>query len=101
MVPEVIKAVMLDLEHPLPSLSKRHAAIPREIVKIVDKCLAKRKEHRYQSATALLADLQAFLAPRSRASAPGEVSPYRGLVAYNENDAQYFFGRSSEIRTAL
>jgi hypothetical protein len=102
MVPEVLRAVLLDLDTPMPSIARRDPEFPRALADIVDKCLQKRKEDRYQTASELLADLQAFLAPRAtRASAAGESSPYRGLVAYSETDAQYFFGRSSEIRTAL
>src|SRR4029078_9118193 len=52
------------------------------------------------NATELIGDLQAFLQPKAdRTSA--EVCPYRGLAAFAEDDAKYFFGRSNEIRTAM
>jgi hypothetical protein len=98
-VPEVVRALLLDLDTPLPSIGKR--GVPGELAAIVDRCLAKRPADRYQDATAVLADLQAFLAPRTnRESVPSEATPYRGLVAFGEHDAPYFFGRTSEIRTA-
>src|SRR6185312_15127938 len=67
---------------------------------IVDRCLMKHKEDRYQNASQAIADLQAYLAPK--ASRVGDdVCPYRGLASFGEADAKYFFGRSNEIRTAL
>ncbi|HTR54797.1 MAG TPA: serine/threonine-protein kinase [Kofleriaceae bacterium] len=100
MQPEKLRARMTDLATPLPSLGTRGAHIPPEIVAIVDHCLDKHKAGRYQSAGELLADLQAFLAPRSASVGEDEL-PYRGLAAFGEDDARYFFGRSSEIRTAV
>lgn len=97
MNPERLRQRLRDLDTPMPSIAQREPTLPRELVAIVDKCLAKKKIDRYQSATALLADLQHFLAPKSL----GEVCPYRGLSAFGEEDAKYFFGRSNEIRTAL
>jgi hypothetical protein len=98
--PDKLKAVLCDLETPLPSIGSKDSRIPRELVEIIDRCLEKPKARRYQNATELLHDLQHFLAPRSERAA-GEVCPYRGLAAFGEDDAKYFFGRSNEIRTAL
>jgi hypothetical protein len=100
-VAEVLKAQLLDVDTPLPSIAKRDPHVPRELAAIVDRCLAKRKHERYQRASELLADLQRFLAPRVQPSIGDDVCPYRGLVAFGEDDAHVFFGRSSEIRTAL
>ena len=47
----------------------------------------------------LLEDLQAFLAPKEARAE--DVSPYRGLAAFAEGDAKFFFGRSAEVRTAV
>jgi eukaryotic-like serine/threonine-protein kinase len=98
--PDKLRERLCDLSSPLPSIAARAPALPRELVAIVDRCLAKRKADRYPNATELLADLQAFLVPRADRMT-GEVSPYRGLAAFAEDDAKYFFGRSNEIRTAL
>ncbi len=98
MTPDKLRARLTDLETPLPSIGTRDPTIPPEIVAIVDRCLAKKKAHRYQSASQLLADLQAVLMPRGRED---DDSPYRGLAAFGEGDAKFFFGRSNEIRTAL
>jgi hypothetical protein len=69
-------------------------------VHVVDKCLQKRKSERYATATEIIAELQAFLQPKA-ARISDDTCPYRGLAAFGENDAKYFFGRSNEIRTAL
>ncbi|NVB81706.1 MAG: protein kinase [Kofleriaceae bacterium] len=97
--PDKLRARVLD-PRPLPSIAIRNATLPRELVAIVDRCLAKPKSERYATASALLGDLQAFLLPRTE-RASGEVCPYRGLAAFGEEDAKYFFGRESEIRSAL
>jgi hypothetical protein len=98
--PEQLRLRLLDLDTPLPSIAARDGSIPDELAAIVDRCLRKHKAERYPSASELLADLQTFLVPRAERT-NGEVCPYRGLAAFGEDDAKYFFGRSSEIRTAL
>ena len=107
--PAKLRERLVDLDTPLASLATRSTPaypIPPEIVAIADRCLAKRKADRYPSAAALLADLVAFLQPRAplpSSSGPlaTELCPYRGLAAFTETDADVFFGRSGEIRTAL
>jgi eukaryotic-like serine/threonine-protein kinase len=100
MAPDKLRARLCDLATPLPSISHRDPSIPRELAAIIDRCVTKRKRDRYQSATELLADLQAYLTPRADRTT-GEACPYRGLAAFGEDDAEFFFGRSNEIRTAL
>ena len=100
MSPDKLRAKLCDLGTPMPSIATRDPSLPRELVHIIDKCLAKQKRDRYQSATDLLADLQQFLVPKADRST-GEICPYRGLAAFGEDDAKNFFGRSNEIRTAL
>ncbi|MGE3543081.1 MAG: protein kinase [Kofleriaceae bacterium] len=98
--PEKLRVRLCDLTTPVPSIGMHDPTIPPAIVAIVDRCLAKHKQERYQSAAALLADLQAFLAPATDCSS-ADNSPYRGLAAFSERDAQFFFGRSGEVRTAM
>ncbi|HEY5926326.1 MAG TPA: serine/threonine-protein kinase, partial [Kofleriaceae bacterium] len=100
MSPDKLRERLCDLDTPLPSIAQRDPTIPPELVAIIDRCLYKQRQYRYQSASDLLADLLAFLAPRADRSSD-EVCPYRGLSAFGEEDAKYFFGRSNEIRTAI
>jgi serine/threonine protein kinase len=90
---------LLEIDTPFPSIATRDPTLPRELVNIVDRCLAKRASARYPNAGELLADLQRFLAPVDPADA--DAHPYCGLAAFGEADAKYFFGRTNEIRTAL
>lgn len=99
MAPEKLKARLTDLATPLTSIGVRDPGLPKALVRIIDKCLAKSKSQRYQSAAELLTDLVAFNAPSSERGE--DYCPYRGLAAFGESDATYFFGRSAEIRTAV
>ncbi|MGE5186075.1 MAG: protein kinase domain-containing protein [Acidobacteriota bacterium] len=100
MNPDKLKARLTDLDSPLPSIGSRDPSLPRELVEIVDKALRKRKSERYQNAGEMLRDMQAFLAPTAQ-RIDADTCPYRGLAAFGESDAKYFFGRSNEIRTAV
>jgi eukaryotic-like serine/threonine-protein kinase len=95
-----LRARLSDLETPLPSIGARDATLPVELVHVVDRCLAKKKSERYQNASEMIEDLQAYLAPKADRVSEDQC-PYRGLAAFGENDAKFFFGRSNEIRTAL
>ena len=97
---EQLRARLCDISTPLPSIGARDPSLPPKLVAIVDKLLQKRADDRYQSATDLITDLQAFLLPSSERLSE-DVCPYRGLASFGEADAKFFFGRSNEIRTGL
>jgi serine/threonine protein kinase len=80
----------------MPSLRDAAPEAPVELHRIVDRCLRKHKRDRYPSVEALLADLEPLLPRRGRTGA-SDVSPFPGLTAFQESDADRFFGRSDEI----
>ncbi len=86
------------LEVPMPSMAEAAPpGVPRELVQIVDRCLLKAKEHRWQSAAELLAALEPFLPGRRTLELQIDESPYTGLSSFQERDAGKFFGRNHEI----
>ena len=94
---QLVVTAMLEL--PMPSMQEAvPPEVPRELIQIVDKCLLKVKEQRWQSANELLAALEPFL-PGTRKTIELQLdeSPYAGLSSFQENDASKFFGRNREI----
>jgi eukaryotic-like serine/threonine-protein kinase len=89
------------LDEPMPSLATDMPGLPDRMVQIVRRCLAKRKADRYATAAELLADLEPLLPSRSGRSLTGDESPYPGLTAFQESDANRFFGRKPDIAAAV
>jgi len=85
------------VDEPMPSLGDDVPGLPDRLVEIVAKCLAKKKQERYASAAELCADLEPLLPSRTGRSLSGDESPYPGLTAFQESDANRFFGRSHDI----
>jgi serine/threonine protein kinase len=89
------------LDEPMPSLANDVPGLPDRIVQVVARCLAKRKADRYSTAAELLADLEPLLPSRSGRSLAGDESPYPGLTAFQEADANRFFGRKQDIAATV
>jgi eukaryotic-like serine/threonine-protein kinase len=85
------------VDEPMPSLGEHVPGLPDRLVEIVARCLAKKKQERYANAQALLEDLETLLPARTGRSLVADESPYPGLVAFQESDANRFFGRSRDI----
>ncbi len=85
-----------DLELSLPPLGDAVPDVPGELEHVVSRCLRKRKDERFESATELLAALEGML-PRRRRGAGEETAPYPGLTAFRAEDADLFHGRDAEI----
>ena len=93
---QLVVTAMLEL--PMPSMQEAAPAdVPRELIQIVDRCLLKLKEQRWQSAKELLTALEPFLPGRRTTELQIDESPYAGLSSFQENDAGKFFGRNREI----
>jgi serine/threonine protein kinase len=90
--------VVAMLDRPMPSLREASPDCPREIVDLVDRCLRKKKEERWDSAKDLLRALTPFLPGRFQTmQLKVDQSPYAGLSSFQEADADRFFGRGREI----
>jgi len=93
---QLVVTAMLEL--PMPSMAEAAPPdVPRELIQIVDRCLLKVKEQRWQSAAELLKALEPFLPGRRTLELQIDESPYAGLSSFQENDAGKFFGRNREI----
>ncbi len=93
---QLVVTAMLEL--PMPSMSEAAPTdVPRELIQVVDRCLLKIKEQRWQSAAELLAALELFLPGRRTQMLQIDESPYAGLSSFQENDAGKFFGRNREV----
>jgi serine/threonine protein kinase len=89
------------LDTPMPLLKTKAPDVPPELAAIVDKCLFKRKEQRWPDAVTLLRALEPFLPGRYTRELKIDESPYAGLSAFQENDANRFFGRGQEIAATV
>ena len=86
---------------PMPSLAIAAPGAPPEVARVVDRCLAKRPSERFQSAAALLAELEACAAPEARPRADEDHCPYPGLGAFQADDTDRYFGRAAEVLRAV
>jgi serine/threonine protein kinase len=96
---QLVVTAMLD--RPMPKLREVAPDVPQGLCDIVDRCLLKRKEERYENAAELLAALEPFLPGRFHRELKQDETPYAGLASFQERDADRFFGRSREIAAAV
>jgi serine/threonine protein kinase len=89
------------LDIPMPSIRQALPSVPDELATIVDGCLRKPKAQRIGSARALLEALEPLLPGRELRRLRADESPYAGLNAFQESDADKFFGRTSEVGAAI
>jgi len=89
------------LDTPMPELPQEVANAAPELAKIITRCLAKRADDRYASASELIRVLAPLgVSQHGRQLDEGEC-PYPGLTAFSEDDADRFFGRDADVRRAL
>jgi hypothetical protein len=83
-------------DDPMPSLASVAPDVPVALARIVDACLVKPRAQRMTSAE-LVAALEAQLPSRTVRMLAVDECPYPGLAAFQESDADRFFGRSAEV----
>jgi len=84
-------------DQPMPSIATAAHDLPEALERIIDRCLAKGKQDRFASAQELLEAIEPLVPGRfGRRLEQGE-SPFPGMSAFQETDADRFFGRSRDI----
>jgi serine/threonine protein kinase len=86
-----------NLDQPMPSIRSVAPDVPEMLARVVDGCLRKRKAERIGSAAELVAALEALLPGRRGRQLAEAESPYPGLTAFQEADADRFFGRTRDV----
>ncbi len=97
--PLTADAIMQNLisAEPMPSIRSMLPNLSDAFINVVDECLRKNKLERIANATELVHRLEGLLPGRQgRTLAEGE-SPFPGLTAFQEGDADRFFGRSRDV----
>ncbi|HWN66252.1 MAG TPA: serine/threonine-protein kinase, partial [Haliangium sp.] len=89
------------LDQPMPSAHNTGVDMPLQLADIIDSCLKKRKAERMSSAEKLLAALEPLLPGQRPVELSASENPYTGLTAFQETDANRFFGRTREISTVV
>jgi serine/threonine protein kinase len=91
---------MADEDEPMPSVCEAmpgHCADFGPLAGIIDRCLLKNPRHRTPSARMLLAELEALAPGRGVALLGADGNPFAGLSAFQEADADRFFGRDRDV----
>jgi serine/threonine protein kinase len=88
-----------NLINPSPMRSVKSLApdAPEPLAKLIDDSLKKRKHERVASATEVVRRLEQLLPGRGGRQLEEGESPFPGLTAFQESDADRFFGRSRDI----
>jgi eukaryotic-like serine/threonine-protein kinase len=84
-------------DQPFPRIRDELPDLPHRLADVVDRSLEKRKERRVASAAELLAVLEPLLPGRNARAIDATAGPYPGLSAFQESDADRFFGRDQDI----
>ncbi len=84
-------------DEPMRSLGGVARDVPDELARLVDHCLRKSSAERIGDAATLVGKLEALLPARTGRRLAADECPYPGLIAFQEADADRFFGRSREI----
>ncbi len=85
---------------PVRSVTSVVPDLPAGLAAIIDRCLQKPKVARFGSARELLDALEPLL-PHHHVASAEDRCPYPGLQAFQETDAERFFGRADQIARVL
>jgi serine/threonine-protein kinase len=102
---ELASAVLVaHVNRPAPPVRSITATVPASLAAIVDRCLAKDPAHRYPSASAMLAALDAVIADAARAAplvheSPDDQSPVLSLRVSN-TEAQEVWDRAALLQAS-
>ncbi len=88
------------LGEPAPPLRSVAADVPPELAAVVDRCLAREPDDRFETADALRDALEALRPGAARLAVP-EGNPYRGLHRFEAEHRALFFGRAAEVRDVV
>ncbi|HEX4454979.1 MAG TPA: protein kinase [Kofleriaceae bacterium] len=97
--PHVLMYSVADLDNPTPSVLSIKPDLDPQLAAIIDTCLRKSRDERFANARAMLDALEPLLPGNTHGAS--ERCPYPGLSAFEEADAQRFFGRSADIARAV
>jgi hypothetical protein len=97
LTPEAILRHAYFVDERLPRVGAELPDLPHRLARALDRCLEKRPERRFETAAGLLAELEPLLVARGARALEGGASPYPGLSAFQEADADRFFGRGADI----
>ncbi len=109
--PTPFDLIQQHINTPMPPLSARQAGLPAGLDAVIGRATAKDPAERYEDALALLNDFrlamgrigaQPVAIAYEEEEPEGEiVNPFKGLRAFNEADADNFFGRETLIQQLL
>ncbi len=101
LTPVGLRKAALQLEVPMPKLLSAVRTVPPDLAEIVDTCLIKPVEDRIGSAEELVHRLELASPARRRQRKNDESSPYPGMTAFQEADADRFFGRGQDVERVV
>jgi serine/threonine protein kinase len=92
---------VMELDKPMPPIGDVVPNLPVELERVLDRCLAKQKSKRFASARELVEALDPLLPRRLGKPLAEDANPYPGLAAFEEGDADRFFGRTQDTARLL
>jgi predicted ATPase/serine/threonine protein kinase len=92
--------LMADLVTPMPSV-REHRGDLGPLADIISRCLLKDRDHRTGTARELLQELEALLPAQRPRAHHQESNPFAGLAAFQDADADRFFGRDHDIASMV